>query len=119
MKLLCLNLETNIKEAQKMKKAQMQNDDALCIVCREGITNPICPECLAKEMKHVKGISPYLFTPGSEWTDESEVRCLFCGKGMSICAHCYSSDIDNLIGKKKPKLQEEFRELFGLREGLF
>jgi hypothetical protein len=96
-----------------MKNAQMQDDDALCIVCREGITNPICPECMAEQVRGWHpDIGPYLAVPAATGT----VRCLFCGKRMSICAHCYASDIEDLVGGKRPKLAEEFREIFGLRK---
>ncbi|MBW2965878.1 hypothetical protein KY342_02110, partial [Candidatus Woesearchaeota archaeon] len=48
------------------------------------------------------------------------VRCMFCGKGMSICAHCYSRDVYDLIKEDFPWLAEEFIERFdfGLRKEL-
>ncbi len=76
-----------------MKNAQIL--DAKCIVCREGITNPICPECLAKEIGYWR---PELKTSLAMPAASAEsVRCMFCGKGMTICAHCYSKDIYDLI----------------------
>jgi hypothetical protein len=89
--------------------------DANCIICREGITNPICPECLAKEIGHWRPeLKSSMATPAS--TGYS--RCMICGKGMSICAHCYSRDIYELIKEEFPWLAEEFIERFdfGLRE---
>ncbi len=99
-----------------MKNAQML--DAKCIVCREGITNPICPECLAKEIGYWRPeLKTSLATPAAS---AESVRCMFCGKGMSICAHCYSRDIYDLIEEEFPWLAEEFIERFnfGLKEEL-
>ncbi|MBW2982455.1 hypothetical protein KY343_06255 [Candidatus Woesearchaeota archaeon] len=99
-----------------MKNAQIS--DAKCIICREGITNPICPECLAKEIKYWR---PELETSlAMPETSTGSVRCVFCGKGMNICAHCYSRDIYDLIKEEFPWLAEEFIERFdfGLREEL-
>ena len=103
-----------------MNKAQIQ--DAQCIECREGITNPICPDCLAREMEswhpEMKSI---LLTPDTEDTYVGEgVRCIFCGRLMSICAHCYSRDIYDYIVEAEPEMAEEFIDIFnfGLKEEL-
>ena len=101
-----------------MNKAQVQNEDAVCIVCREGITNPICPECLAKEIRHWKpGLSKILLKPAYGYT--TDVSCMFCGRYMSICAHCYCTDVYDILLEEAPEVAEEFKDLFGLREGLF
>ena len=99
-----------------MKNAQIL--DAKCIVCREGITNPICPGCLAKEIGYWRPeLKTSLATPAAS---AESVRCMFCGKGMSICAHCYSRDIYDLIKEEFPWLAEEFIERFdfGLKKEL-
>ncbi len=99
-------------------KAQIQNEDAICVICREGITNPICPECLAKEIKSWKpGLSKILTKPAFRYA--TDTRCMFCGTWMSNCAHCYSLDVyDILIEQKELEVAEEFGELFGLREAI-
>jgi hypothetical protein len=94
-------------------KAQIQNQDAICIDCREGITNPICPECLAREMNYWKSDIGTV-TPMA--TANTGVKCLFCGRDFNICAHCYSRDIYDLIKEKHPELAEEFLDMFGLKE---
>jgi hypothetical protein len=106
-----------------MKKAQIQDAQALCINCREGITHPICPDCLAREMEswHPE-MKTILLTPDMD-TDSyvgDGVRCLFCGKAMSICAHCYSMDVYDSLIEGQPALAEEFIERFdyGLKENL-
>ena len=98
-------------------QAQVQNQDASCIICREGITNPICPECIAKEVIHWKPeLRGYLDTPVSR----GETHCIFCGKSMSICAHCYSMDIFDLVLENYPEEAADFIETFdfGLKEEL-
>lgn len=93
---------------------KVQIEDATCVICRDGITNPICPECLAKEMTGWRPeLRSILLSPDR---GEYTVKCMFCGKGMSICAHCYSHDIYDLVGEKYPELAEEFMDTFGLRE---
>lgn len=98
-----------------MKNAQVL--DAECIICREGITNPICPECLAKEIRSWYPRIRIMGTPMSY----GEVKCLFCGKRMSICAHCYTRDIYEQLKEEDSILAEEFIEVFdfGLKEDLF
>lgn len=94
-----------------------QNEDAICIECREGITNPICPECLAKEMESWnEEMISILIRPETYVGDG--VRCLFCGTPMTICAHCYSRDIYDSI--EDDQMAEEFMEVFnyGLKEEL-
>jgi hypothetical protein len=98
-----------------MRKAQV---DATCIECQEGITNPICPECLAREMKSWKPSLRIWDTDVSY--EHGKVRCIFCGKRMGICAHCFSKDMYSIIVEKYPELAEEFIDTFnyGLREEL-
>lgn len=98
-----------------MKQAQIY--DAQCIECREGITNPICPDCRATEIESWR---PWLkhILPTPETYVGDGVRCMFCGKLMSICAHCYTKDIYNYLVEEEPEIAEEFMDIFdfGLRE---
>jgi hypothetical protein len=95
-----------------MKNAQIQ--DAKCIICQEGITNPLCPACLAKEIKvWLREIKPEIMESVVEpVTNSHGIRCFSCGKGMSICAHCYSNDFYNYLKEEYPELAEEFLEHF-------
>ena len=100
-----------------MKSAQIL--DALCIECREGITNPICPECLAKEIEEWKPwLKPILSAPDKV---AEGVRCMFCGKLMSICAHCYTKDIYDYLIEEEPEIAEEFMDIFNfsIKEELY
>lgn len=97
------------------------NAQALCMECMEGITNPICPECLAMEMEiWNKKLKPIITVPNYTTYNSKNVRCLFCGKIMDICAHCFSRSMYELIKEKYPDLAEDFIDTFnyGLREEL-
>lgn len=102
-----------------MKKAQVLEAQNVCVVCEEGITNPICPECLAREIKswNAKIWNTVPMVYGDEFIDGG-VRCLFCGKSMSICAHCYSREVYDSLTESGLEIAEEFMETFnyGLRE---
>lgn len=101
-----------------MENAQIQSGNTKCIECGEGITNPICPDCLAKEMICWNpDLDKILVTPSS---DDGDVKCIICGSRMSICAHCYSRDVHDFIAENDPDKREEFIDTFnyGLREEL-
>jgi len=93
-----------------MKQAQITQ----CVICQEAITNPICPACLAKEIK------VWLNEVKPEWTDKIVepfedrygTRCISCGKGMSICAHCYSKDVYEFLLEEDHELAKQFLEHF-------
>lgn len=99
-------------------KAQIHKNS--CLECNQTITNPICPECLATRVKN------WLDDMGKTGTAKKitahnvngPTKCIFCGQGMSICAHCYSKDIYDFLFDKDPKLAREFlsRFDFELRE---
>ncbi len=84
-----------------------------CVECEEIITNPICPECLTKRMKKVIGeynkvLAEEIFAsniPG-------ETRCLFCGKGMALCARCFSKDVYSFLEQKDTGAAQEFLSRF-------
>lgn len=90
-----------------------------CMQCDEVITEPICADCLAIRMKVVvKEYDSRLAQEIVGFTSiEGGATCLFCGEKMSLCAHCFSREIYDLIKTKNPSLVEEFlsRFDFGLR----
>jgi len=94
-----------------MKEAQIQ--DAVCIECREGITNPICPDCLADSIKawlrdKVPSLADELVTPRFE----TGVKCIKCGNKMGICAHCYVNDVYDYFWNLTPMLATDFINTF-------
>ena len=85
-----------------------------CIECDEVITEPICPDCLAKRMRLVvkehdqtlaREIKGYV-------VEEGETTCLFCGKNMNLCAHCFSREVYELVKERRPEAAEEFLSRF-------
>ncbi len=70
-----------------------------CVVCQEAITNPICPECLQREIEHwLADKEPTLISEFRAYTgifkaySHDGVGCVICGNNMNICAHCFCSD---------------------------
>lgn len=86
-----------------------------CAICSEGISNPICPDCLASQMQAFFGenvgkrnhfvqrlakIAMANVTVAS-W-------CVLCKKPMAVCTHCYSSAVHDELLADYPELEHEF-----------
>jgi len=110
----CLNPATAINnEVIKM------SPESRCVVCDEAITNPICQECIGKEIQYwVFDRDPsltWLFENKGNFRTESYEEgtiCIFCGRKMNMCAHCFCSDILELIKDKNTEIGKEFEEHF-------
>ena len=93
-----------------MNFGAMQNR---CLDCDDIITNPICPDCLAKKMRLVVGEhNPDLAKEIISTTVDGETTCITCGAGMGICAHCFSKDIYELLVEKSYTHTKEFMSRF-------
>ncbi len=102
-----------------METLHMNAHSSICGVCNEAITNPICPKCLEEEITQwlkarapelvplVKGVSD--ISTGFEY---ASTKCIICGGKVSICAHCFSSEIYSQLKLKNPELAEEFARSF-------
>ena len=96
------------------KSASVAQEET-CKVCNEGISNPICPECLEKQMQAFFGerigitntFAKKLATVATLWMDGAS-WCIICGKEMGVCAHCYSADVFDEVREEYPELEEEF-----------
>lgn len=89
------------------------NAASSCVVCEEVITNPICPDCLAKNMRAwLAEVRPALASEVTGFAMPGETTCIFCGQGMSICAHCFSHDIYEQLAEKDAKTAREFMARF-------
>ncbi len=66
-------------------------------------------------------ISPQLAEHVEGFLMKGDTACLFCGRGMSLCAHCFSKDVYEQLCVKDNKLAKEFlsRFDFDLRRELF
>lgn len=96
-----------------MQKAQITDAESVCIACSQSITNPLCPECLAEEIREwlkekVPSLAKEIITP--KFT--SGTKCIRCGSPMGICAHCYVSDIYTQLWEITPILANDFLETF-------
>lgn len=94
-----------------------QITDEACVQCGEVITNPICIECLEREMEHwLMEYRPKLISFIRDTTKcfrsytHDVMSCVICGKNMNICAHCYVKEISCLI--KSNRLMKEFLTQF-------
>jgi len=97
--------------------------DSRCPLCRDIIDNPICVDCLEKEVeewlsskgfKYIKILRksmPYM--PHIEYEDSS-LRCIKCGNSVDICAFCFMKEVKEIVEEEMPELSEEFNEFFGL-----
>ncbi|MFC1801506.1 hypothetical protein ACFLZB_03500 [Nanoarchaeota archaeon] len=93
-----------------------------CTVCNEAITNPVCPECLAKSISvWLAEKDPSLAQDIHGFETEGPTNCIFCGKNMAVCAHCFSRDIYDYLSQKNSKIAKEFaaRFDFEIRKNVF
>ncbi len=104
-------------------KAKMiqNNSYDLCLECNEGIFNPICPNCLAREMQAWiesngfdsrigRSITLFANITKNKFIDEG-VECAICKSNQtSICPYCFTSKIYNFL--QKLKVRKEILEEF-------
>jgi hypothetical protein len=84
-----------------------------CIDCGHTITNPICPECLTKQMQiMLSEKDPSLMGDISPPKIGGETLCLSCGQEMGLCAHCFSRDIYEFLKAKNSPAAEDFLAKF-------
>ena len=84
-----------------------------CVECEEIITNPICPDCLCVKMRVLVGEhSPKLAREIHGADIDGDTTCIKCGKGMGLCAHCYSKDIHDFLEQENPDIAREFASRF-------
>ena len=84
-----------------------------CVECNDTISNPVCPDCLAKQIKVVlEEIAPQLSNKVIRGDIEGETRCLSCGNKMGLCAHCYCMDVYQQLAEKDEEVAEEFLSRF-------
>ena len=90
-----------------------------CVLCEEGITNPICIECLAKEMEQWLSEKRQFLTDSirekvkvfKSYTHDG-TNCIICGENMNVCAHCFSIDVYKWLKGDNEELAREFLRSF-------
>ena len=88
-----------------------------CLVCNEAITNPICSDCIGKEIEEwLLEKRPDLVEKFRDFGkldfDYTSTNCIVCGRDMHICAHCYCSDIRDWLRDISEELEKDFISCF-------
>lgn len=92
-----------------------------CIVCNQVITNPVCVDCMEKEVEvWLFESKPDLINELKDKTFEinlnsGETDCVLCGNQMCICTYCYSEHLLSWL-KKYPELASKFRKIFDFKK---
>jgi len=81
----------------------------ICPICKEAISNPICLECMEKEVlslinktslrQGIKEIKENLeiFNPN---LSSEDCRCILCNKEVKICKECYLKRVFSFLKKR-------------------
>lgn len=115
----------NPGKSQRLKMIQTNLEwDAVCMVCEQAITNPICPHCFERQLvqwalvedpelvpliKNIVDATPL----GNEVT-----YCIICGRKMHVCTFCMAEEFVELLKMERPELVESFAQNFGLEHHL-
>ena len=93
--------------------------DTSCMICGEVITNPICTECLAREIEDwliskKPNLIPTirLLAEIAEPREESLTTCIFCGKIIDTCMYCFTQEVLEFLQNICPELVDSFLEHF-------
>ena len=100
-------------------KAQMYVLEEECCICNEAITNPICHDCLNKEvMTWVKTRNPELVKYVEGIKDifkglyASSTTCILCGNVLNVCAHCFVKEVYDSLARVNTEAAEAFKKAF-------
>jgi len=79
----------------------------VCVLCDEAITNPICPDCLMKEISlWLNETNPRLMNQMNEFMSlfdgftQVVSSCVICGAYMNICPHCFAKEVFDTLRVK-------------------
>jgi hypothetical protein len=102
--------------------------NAICIECNEGIFNPICPKCLAREIGEWLKIADFDGNDKEkvEWIvncaldrnfllEKVSSQCIICRKGNSyMCPYCFTEKILDSLRRERVsgKVIGQFLEFF-------
>lgn len=95
--------------------------EKLCMACGEAVTNPICPDCLARELEYwLNDRSRQLLPELRKQTKEFKLMaygrthtCVLCNTKMNFCSYCYIEYVYDWLKTKLPRSTEEFTHNFG------
>lgn len=91
-----------------------------CAICMESITNPICVNCLNRQIKSWFMNNKNYFVVNELTKDmnlfkEGGAKCIICRKDSSVCTYCFSNEVFDLLNERDTELGERFRDIFKLR----
>ncbi|MBW2971229.1 hypothetical protein KY320_03655 [Candidatus Woesearchaeota archaeon] len=96
--------------------------DALCTVCQQAITNPICPECWERQLLQWALVEDISLMPLIEQISKlpslgNEITtCILCGSKMHVCTFCMAEEFLEFLKLERPKLVESFAFNFGMSQ---
>ncbi|MBU0470607.1 MAG: hypothetical protein KKA62_02110 [Nanoarchaeota archaeon] len=84
-----------------------------CVECDDIITNPLCSNCLAERMvATIRHHDVKLADAIKGFKVDGETKCILCGEGMGLCAHCFSMDIYRFLAERNTAAAEDFLSQF-------
>jgi hypothetical protein len=93
----------------KNHEVRQMPQDHRCVLCDEAITNPLCLRCMEKEVSSwVVDIDPMLLCELKEITSsfrgytKSTDHCVMCGKHLTVCSHCYYTEVKDILKSNVP-----------------
>lgn len=102
-----------------------------CLDCGEAIDNPICPECIAKEIEQwlnqypkvkrkVMPVIERFLKAHKKFTADSQI-CVHCyRKSAYVCPYCFTDFVYELLKEiASEKILEEYKDFFNFDFGCF
>ena len=91
-----------------------------CQLCMEAITNPICVNCLDRQLKTwFMGNKDYFAVSelrrDMELFESDGANCIICGETSAVCSYCFGDEVFILLKERDVGLSERFRDVFKLR----
>ena len=92
--------------------------DKVCMSCGEGISHPVCPQCLEREMiAWARVEAPFMVELIENMIDSTPLTgehnsCIFCGESFNVCSYCSAKEVLQFLKAEMPMLVEGFVEQF-------
>ncbi|MBS1267073.1 MAG: hypothetical protein MAG795_01044 [Candidatus Woesearchaeota archaeon] len=99
-------------------KENHQNWETNCLSCEDSITNPLCVDCLKKQLlvwtyEKAPKLTSLVDNIMDQHIQETQTLCIFCGQQVKVCSFCVTTEMLSLIKQKNPDLVENFVNHFG------
>ncbi|MEM4756217.1 MAG: hypothetical protein QW594_03725 [Candidatus Woesearchaeota archaeon] len=93
-----------------------------CLDCGQAITTPLCPACIAEQMRawhadFTLGNSTHSSSTLSKLFDEPFVtsgggKCIKCNASFGLCSHCFTKALMIEVFNEKPQLISSYLDTF-------